>query len=171
MKNQKLAQFNGKWIPLTIIVLLILMGNFTVSSKVALAQGISAPIAQELIALKDSQQRWIEIDLSTQRLTAWEGDQPIHTVIISTGKKETPTIPGIFAIQSKRSLERMRGSDYDIPDVPYAMYYHRGYAIHGAYWHNRFGTPVSHGCINLPVKQAEWLFNWTSLKTPVIIHK
>lgn len=171
MERQKLTQFNGKGIFSVIIVLSMVMGSFTVNSTVALAQGISAPITQEIIALKDSQKRWLEIDLSRQRLTAWEGDQPIYSVMVSTGKKETPTIPGVFAIQSKRSLDRMQGSDYDVPDVPYAMYYHRGYAIHGAYWHNRFGTPVSHGCINVPVDQAQWLFHWTSLNTPVIIHK
>jgi lipoprotein-anchoring transpeptidase ErfK/SrfK len=104
-------------------------------------------------------------------LIAWEGDRQVHAVIVSTGKKETPTRPGVFAIQSKRPLDRMRGADYDVPDVPYAMYYHRGYAIHGAYWHNRFGTPVSHGCINLAVDHAQWLFEWASLKTPVIIHE
>ena len=171
MKLKNLAQFNYKRIFLSIIVSSILIGNFTVSSTIAVAQEISQRIAQELIALKDSQQRWIEIDLSTQRLTAWQGNQPIHHVIISTGKKATPTIPGIFTIQSKRPIDRMRGAGYDVPNVPYAMYYHRGYAIHGAYWHNRFGTPVSHGCVNLAVDQAEWLFNWTSLKTPVIIHE
>jgi lipoprotein-anchoring transpeptidase ErfK/SrfK len=171
MKYQKSSQFKGNWIFLVLLVLSILLGNFTVSSRVVLAQRIAAPIAQKIIALKDSQQRWIEVDLSTQRLTAWKGDQAIQSMIVSTGKAETPTIPGIFVIQSKRSLDRMRGADYDVPNVPYTMYYHRGYAIHGAYWHNRFGTPVSHGCINLPVEQAEWLFNWTSVKTPVIIHR
>jgi lipoprotein-anchoring transpeptidase ErfK/SrfK len=63
----------------------------------------------------------------------------------------------------------MQGQDYDVPDVPYTMYYSGNYAIHGAYWHNQFGTPVSHGCVNVAVDHAEWLFNWTALGTPVIV--
>lgn len=172
MKHNNLAQFfNYKWIFSTIIMLTLMVANLNFNSTIVFAEDISPRIAQELIALKDSEKRWIEIDLSTQRLTAWEGNQPIRTVIVSTGKKGTPTIPGVFTIQSKRPIDRMRGADYDVPNVPYAMYYHGGYAIHGAYWHNNFGTPVSHGCINLAVDHAEWLFNWTSIKTPVIIHE
>lgn len=65
----------------------------------------------------------------------------------------------------------MRGADYDVPNVPYTMYYHRGYALHGAYWHRKFGTPVSHGCVNLAVNHAKWLFNWAGVGTSVIVHK
>jgi lipoprotein-anchoring transpeptidase ErfK/SrfK len=65
----------------------------------------------------------------------------------------------------------MRGKGYDIPDVPYTMYFYEGYAIHGAYWHHRFGTPVSHGCVNLPVRQAHKLFNWTPMGTLVVVHR
>jgi lipoprotein-anchoring transpeptidase ErfK/SrfK len=151
--------------------LILLVGNVTVPSSVVLSQDISTKISQQLIALKESEQRWIEIDLSTQRLTAWQGNQPIKTVIVSTGKNSTPTLPGIFEIQSKRELDRMRGEGYDVPNVPYAMYYYGGYAIHGAYWHNNFGTPVSHGCTNVAVDHAEWLFNWASIGTSVVIHE
>ena len=91
-------------------------------------------------------------------------------VKVSTGKESTPTLPGIFSIESKRPLDRMRGEDYDVPDVPYAMYYDQGYAIHGAYWHRKFGTPMSHGCINVSVDHAEWLFEWASEGTTVVIH-
>ncbi len=128
-------------------------------------------IAQKMIALQETEERWIEINLSTQRLIAWEGGMSVYTVLVSTGKPSTPTRPGVFAIQSKRRLDRMRGPDYDVPNVPHAMYYHRGYAIHGAYWHNRFGTPVSHGCTNVAVDHAEWLFEWASVGTPVVIHE
>lgn len=172
MKHQNLTQFLAyKLILLTIILLTLTIGNFRMGSiSVAAGEALTAT-SQEIVALKASQKRWIEINLSTQRLIAWEGDRPVYAVIVSTGKKETPTRPGVFSIQSKRPLDRMRGPDYDLPDVPYAMYYHRGYAIHGTYWHNRFGTPVSHGCINLAVDHAQWLFEWASLKTPVVIHQ
>jgi lipoprotein-anchoring transpeptidase ErfK/SrfK len=173
MKHQNLTQFLGhKLILWTAILLTLTMTNFRIGLVSVVAQeALTTAMSQEIVALKASQKRWIEIDLSTQRLIAWEGDRPVHAVIVSTGKKETPTRPGVFSIQSKRPLDRMRGADYDVPDVPYAMYYHRGYAIHGAYWHNSFGTPVSHGCINLAVDHAKWLFQWASLKTPVIIHE
>jgi lipoprotein-anchoring transpeptidase ErfK/SrfK len=64
----------------------------------------------------------------------------------------------------------MRGEDYDIADVPHVMYFHQGYGFHGAYWHNAFGTPVSHGCINIAPDKAQWLFNFAGVGTPVVIH-
>jgi lipoprotein-anchoring transpeptidase ErfK/SrfK len=134
------------------------------------AQTYQDTLNQKITILKKSEKRWIEVNLSTQRLTAWEGNKPVYAVIISTGKKSTPTIPGIFAIQSKRRIDRMKGEDYDIDDVPYAQYYSGGYAIHGAYWHRKFGTSVSHGCINLAVDHAKWLFDWSAVNTPVIVH-
>jgi lipoprotein-anchoring transpeptidase ErfK/SrfK len=115
--------------------------------------------------------RRIEIDLSEQRLRAWEGGKLVYTTRISTGKRSTPTPVGTYWINSKYRTHRMRGRGYDIPNVPYAMYFYRGYAIHGAFWHNRFGTPVSHGCVNLPVKQARRLYAWTSLGTPVVVKR
>ncbi|UZQ53136.1 L,D-transpeptidase [Trichothermofontia sichuanensis B231] len=121
--------------------------------------------------LKQSGKRWIEIDTSRQRLFAWEGDKQVYAVIVSTGKPSTPTPSGVFAIQSRHRYARMRGADYDVPDVPYTMYYSGNYAIHGAYWHNRFGTPVSHGCVNVAVDHAKWLFEWASLGTPVVVHR
>ena len=117
------------------------------------------------------QRRWLEIDLSSQRLTAWEGDRAIKTVVVSTGKASTPTPTGVWQINTKLRSTRMRGPGYDTPNVPYTMYYYRGYGIHGAYWHNRFGTPVSHGCTNLPVNQARWFFNWTPNRTAVVVRR
>ena len=67
--------------------------------------------------------------------------------------------------------DRMTGNDYDVPNVPNVLYFDRGYALHGAYWHNNFGTPMSHGCVNLPLGNAQWLFNWAQIGTPVIIHQ
>lgn len=118
-----------------------------------------------------SRSRRIVIDLSAQRLFAWEGDKLVYSFRVSTGKRSTPTPLGKFRINSKYRSDRMRGAGYDIPNVPYTMYFHRGYAIHGAYWHNRFGTPVSHGCVNLPVKQARKLYNWASPGTVVIVRR
>ncbi|MCC3404031.1 MAG: L,D-transpeptidase [Microcoleus sp. PH2017_10_PVI_O_A] len=128
-------------------------------------------IANRIMQLQQSSQRWIEIDLSRQKLIAWEGNKPVYAVTISSGKSSTPTRTGTFAIQTKHRVTRMTGDDYDVPDVPYTMYYDGGNAIHGAYWHNLFGNPVTHGCTNVAVNHAKWLFNWASVGTAVVVHK
>ncbi len=122
------------------------------------------------IARNGSHKHWIEVDLSRQRLIAWEGGKPTYTVPISSGKHSTPTHTGTFAVQTKYRSTRMQGRDYKVPDVPYAMYYSGSYAIHGAYWHNQFGTPVSHGCVNTPIGAARKLFHWASVGTSVVVH-
>ncbi|MFN6567325.1 L,D-transpeptidase [Dendronalium sp. ChiSLP03b] len=128
-------------------------------------------IAQSIQTLQKSDRRWIQINLSKQRLIAWEGRKPVYAVLISSGKKSTPTRVGTFKIQSKYKSTRMRGEDYNVPNVPFAMFYQGNYGIHGAYWHRRFGTPVSHGCVNMAPNHAKWLFEWASLGTPVVIQK
>ena len=126
-------------------------------------------ITKKVTGLLASQERWILVDLKTQRLIAWEGAKPIYAIIISTGKASTPTPSGIFNIQTKIPAQRMSGDDYDLPNVPYVMFYQGNYAIHGAYWHQQFGKPVSHGCVNVAVDHARWLFDWASEGTPVVI--
>ena len=115
--------------------------------------------------------RWIDVDLSKQRLSAMQGKKVAYSLSVSTGKASTPTPTGKFLINSKYRYTRMRGADYDVPNVPYTMYFHQGYGIHGAYWHNNFGTPVSHGCVNVPVNLAGKVFNWASVGTLVVVHK
>ena len=136
----------------------------------AVADGEHNLIASTIMDLQQSKERWIQIDLTEQRLVAWEGSETVYAIIISSGKDATPTPTGTYAIQTKHEVARMQGDDYDVPDVPFTMYYYRGYAIHGAYWHNNFGTPVSHGCTNVAVNHAEWLFNWAEVGTPVVVH-
>jgi lipoprotein-anchoring transpeptidase ErfK/SrfK len=128
------------------------------------------PELQRMADLKQTTNRWIEVNVATQRLIAWEGPTPVYAVVVSTGTDAHPTLPGSFAVQSKHRTARMRGDDYDVPDVPYTMYYSGGYAIHGAYWHRRFGTPVSHGCVNVAVNHAKWLYDWATVGTPVVVH-
>jgi len=143
------------------------------SPQVVLSQSVRS-ITRSISTYKNIQQRWIEIRLADQRLLAWEGKKQVYAVIVSTGKADTPTLPGVFAIQSKYRFARMQGENYDISDVPYTMYYSGGYGIHGAYWHDRFGTPVSHGCVNVAVDHARWLFrwlfNWAEVGTPIVVH-
>ena len=107
-----------------------------------------APVVFRTDAPADGK-KWIEIDISGQHLTAWQGDVPVFETTVSTGKPGHRTLPGVFHVYRKYEQTRMTGADYDTPDVPWTMYYSGGFAIHGAYWHNNFGTPVSHGCVNL----------------------
>lgn len=115
--------------------------------------------------------KWIDIDVTRQRLTAYEGDRPVFSAVISTGKWATPTVLGRFAIQTKLPTQRMVGPGYDLPNVPWVMYFYGAYAIHGAYWHNSFGVPVSHGCVNMRPADAQWLYNWAPIGTPVMVHR
>jgi lipoprotein-anchoring transpeptidase ErfK/SrfK len=142
-----------------------------VPAELAMVQAQAEAIASHVNDLKNSGQPWIQIDISTQRLVAWEGNTPVYSVIVSTGDASDPTPTGTFEIQSMHPVARMRGEDYDIPDVPHVMYYSGNYAIHGTYWHNSFGIPVSNGCVNVAPNHAEWVFNWVSLGTPVVVQE
>lgn len=154
---------------LTAGVILSFITDFS-QINVAIADETHNKIARNMMELQQSSERWIQIDLTRQRLIAWEGNQPVYAVVVSTGKPSTPTRTGVFEVYTKYDSTRMTGPDYDVPDVPYTMYYDGGMAIHGAYWHNLFGTPVSHGCTNVAVNHAKWLFDWASVGTPVIVH-
>ena len=114
--------------------------------------------------------RWIDVDLSEQRVTAYEGDQPVQSFIVSTGTRFHPTITGQFRIYVKYRATPMAGPGYYLPGVPYTMYFYQGYALHGTYWHDNFGTPMSHGCINLRTPDAEWLYGFASIGTLVNVH-
>jgi lipoprotein-anchoring transpeptidase ErfK/SrfK len=143
------------------IVLLLTLVPSAVKAESEKAQ--SSPATTEF--------RWIEVDLSDQRLTAWQNYTLVLETAVSTGRAEYPTVKGMFHIRNKLASRRMQGQDYDMPDVPWTMYFFRDFAIHGAYWHNDFGVPVSHGCVNLPVSDAKRLFDWAEIGTIVIIHE
>lgn len=113
---------------------------------------------------------WFDVDLSDQRMYAYEGDTLARTFIVSTGTWQTPTLTGKFKVWIKLRSAPMSGPGYYLPDVPYIMYYDGDYGIHGAYWHNNFGVPMSHGCINLNIPDAEWAYNFASVGTVVNIH-
>jgi lipoprotein-anchoring transpeptidase ErfK/SrfK len=114
--------------------------------------------------------RWIDVDLSEQTLTAYENGVAVRTTLVSTGLPGTPTPTGQFRIWIKFRYDDMAGEDYYIEDVPYVMYFYQGYGLHGVTWHGNFGHPMSHGCVNLPTEEAEWLFNWVDVGTLVNIH-
>jgi len=110
------------------------------------------------------------VDLTHQRLTAYEGQTLVRTTLVSTGLSRTLTPAGRYRIWIKLRYDDMSGPGYYLPNVPYTMYFYRGYGLHGTYWHNNFGHPMSHGCVNLPTREAEWFFNWAKVGTMVNIH-
>ena len=119
--------------------------------------------------------RWIEINLSQQRLYGWEGGNQVFNFLVSTGLwGRTPT--GDFKIWIKLAKTTMSGGSkalgtyYYLPNVPCTMYFYKGYGIHGTYWHNNFGHPMSHGCVNMKTDEACTLFSWASVGTRVNIH-
>ncbi len=111
----------------------------------------------------------IVVDLSLQRTYAYENGVLLRQFVVSTGLPATPTVQGNFTIISKVLSQRMTGPDYDLPNVPYVMYFYSEYSFHGTYWHNRFGQPMSHGCVNMRTAEAQWLYNWAPLGTPVLV--
>ena len=117
------------------------------------------------------------VSLGAQRLWAYEGDDLVLSTLVSTGTAETPEVAtpvGQFRVLVKLPMETMTGTvngePYSVEDVPYVMYFtDEGHALHGTYWHNNFGAPMSHGCVNLPMDVAEWMFRWAPEGTAVTI--
>jgi lipoprotein-anchoring transpeptidase ErfK/SrfK len=120
--------------------------------------------------------RRIDIDLSAQQLIAYEGDTPVFHAPVATGKDGFNTPAGSFAIYSKYPMQTMTGDaggeTWYVPDIPWVQYVVGGVALHGTYWHDQWGTGVrmSHGCINLNIDDAEWLYEWADVGTQVEIH-
>jgi hypothetical protein len=109
--------------------------------------------------------QWIEINLYEQTLIAYEGDRMVYATLVSSGLPWWQTQPGLFRIWVKVQQGKMSGRDgypdyYYLEDVPWTMYFNGQFALHGAYWHDKFGLRHSHGCVNLTPKDALWLFNW-----------
>ena len=107
------------------------------------------------------------VSVSTQRIYAYENGNLVNSHLVSTGLPDTPTVLGDYNIYVKYTADDMSGPDYFLPQVPWTMYFYQGYAIHGTYWHNAFGRPMSHGCVNLPVEEANWFYNFAQVGTPV----
>jgi lipoprotein-anchoring transpeptidase ErfK/SrfK len=113
---------------------------------------------------------WIDVDLTNQQVRVYKGKNLLNTFIASTGTWRTPTVSGQYRVYVKYVAADMAGPGYYLPSVPYVMYFYKGYSIHGTYWHNNFGTPMSHGCVNLRTNDAEWVYNRASVGTMVNIH-
>jgi lipoprotein-anchoring transpeptidase ErfK/SrfK len=128
-----------------------------------------APYVAPQMASSDGE-HWIDVNLSQQRVYAYAGDTLMNSFIVSTGTWQTPTVTGKFKIWIKVRSQAMTGPGYYLPDVPYVMYFYKDYGLHGTYWHNNFGTPMSHGCVNLTIPDSEWLYNFSSVGTLVNVH-
>lgn len=113
--------------------------------------------------------RRVVINLSAQRLTAYENGVAVRSFIISSGKASTPTPVGTFGVYARYGAQTMVGPGYYLPGVPYVQYFTGAYAIHGTYWHNSFGVPVSHGCVNMTAADAGWLWRFTAIGTPIVV--
>ncbi|MEZ4569293.1 MAG: L,D-transpeptidase [Thermomicrobiales bacterium] len=109
-------------------------------------------------------------------MTAWADQTPVMSTLVVTGAPISPTVSGSeFNVYWKLPSQTMSGTGadgvyYEQPDVPSVMYFFQDWAIHGAYWRNGFGYAASHGCVNVPLQQAEWLYSWASVGTHVVVH-
>jgi hypothetical protein len=127
-------------------------------------------------------ERWIDIDLTHQVLVAYDWKQPRYVTLVSTGRARTPspeldylTPKGLFRIRGKHLTSTMDDDEpgeppYSLEDVPYVMYFRGAYAFHSAFWHDRFGRPRSHGCVNMAPRDAKWLYNWAGPDLPDTWH-
>ncbi len=132
---------------------------------------IAAPVAG---AARPKAQKTIVVSVGQQMLWAYKGDKVVLSSYVSTGRAGFDTPVGSYAVLTKFPSQTMEGviggEYYNVPDVPWVLYFtNSGHALHGTYWHNNFGTPMSHGCVNLPVDVAAWLYDWAPVGTRVLI--
>jgi hypothetical protein len=139
-----------------------------------LARPTRAPVPAEAAAPNE---HWIDVDLATQTLVAYEGARPVYATLVSTGLgapgTETATPVGVHRIWVKLFASDMAGAPHDdsqahyaLEDVPYVQFFDNGVALHGTYWHGDFGARRSHGCVNLSPLDARWLFEFTAPHLP-----
>ncbi|HEY3235417.1 MAG TPA: L,D-transpeptidase [Polyangiaceae bacterium] len=122
--------------------------------------------------------KWIDISIRHQTLVAYVGEHPVYATLVSTGRaglldpEKTESTPrGTFMVHAKHVSATMDGEEdksdsFNLRDVPFVQYFHKGYALHGTYWHDDFGKVRSHGCVNLAPQDAAWLFEWTDPSVP-----
>ncbi len=121
----------------------------------------------------DGSEKWIEIDLSDMKLFAWEGNRKAYEFSVSTGRPGYKTPSGEYRVWRKVRSQRYKGGApgtsgyYNLPNVPYSLFFYKGYAIHGAYWHNDFGIKNrSSGCVNLYPDNAKVIYEWAGPAMP-----
>ena len=143
--------------------------NLPITAPAALADTLSSE--EKRVLGVTSEEKWIEVDLSEQKMIAHQGDEIFLETLISSGLwGRTPA--GEYRVWYKVRATKMEGGSklnntyYYLPNVPYTMFFYGDYGIHGTYWHQNFGTPMSHGCVNTPTPVAEKLFYWADPQLP-----
>lgn len=133
-----------------------------------------APVRFEAARFKG---KWVNINISQQVVTAYEGGVPVMVTLASTGNKKNPTELGVWKIYYRLPKQDMDGGSlatgdyYNLKDVPYVQYFHNsGEGLHGTYWHDNFGRPMSHGCVNLSIPMSQWFYQWAVVGTTVYVH-
>jgi LysM repeat protein len=160
---QALANFNNISNPDLIYAGMVLRIPAPGSPEAAAPDGLTASNP----AAPVSTGKLILVVLREQRVYAYQNGQLLRSFVASTGLPRTPTVQGQFRVYVKYRSQTMSGPGYYLPNVPYVMYFYRGYGLHGTYWHSNFGRPMSHGCVNLRTPDAQWLYNWAEVGTPV----
>ncbi len=157
-----------------------LSGGIDTDKKIGLWHGEKVGIPPYVFNLEERRvlsvvprdDRWVEVDLSEQKIKAWENGEIFLESLVSTGLPWWPTPVGEFTIWLKVRAATMEGGEgkyyYNLPNVPYIMFFendetpgYRGFSLHGTYWHDDFGKVHSHGCVNLPTSVAKDLYYWT----------
>lgn len=156
-------------------------GQFDRNAKNAIYNNniVSMPIEEPVLQAQvlgdqtPNDNKWIEINLSQQRLYLHDGGSIVGNFLVSTGSW-APTPTGTYRTYVKYRYTTMAGGSgagyYYLPNVPFTMYFYKGYGIHGTYWHNNFGHPMSHGCVNMRTSEAEIAYNFAPVGTKVVIH-
>jgi len=140
------------------------------------AWSVRRVLPEELAPISpDVPDKRIEVNTQDQTLTCFEGDQVVLSCVVSTGRKGLITPRGKYRVYHKHHTDFLIGGSgndrYSLPGVPYLAYFtNSGIAIHGTYWHNDYGRPRSHGCINVPMSIAQWIFRWTEPAVPYEVH-
>jgi lipoprotein-anchoring transpeptidase ErfK/SrfK len=112
-------------------------------------------------------EHWVAVNLREQTAVAYLGDKPVYAALVATGLSGTPTVQGVFRTWWRLMWRKMAGGSaatggyYNLEEVPWTLYFYSGYALHGAYWHDAFGRPRSHGCVNLSLYDSWWIFKWS----------
>ncbi len=109
---------------------------------------------------------WVAVNLSQQTVVCYEGDRAVYAALAATGLPGTPTVQGVFRTWRRLDTGKMSGPGYYIEDVTWTCYFYSGYALHTAYWHDKFGRPRSHGCVNLSPYDAWWIYQWSAKGGP-----
>lgn len=152
-----------------------------ISLAVAEGRDLSQQMNIQVAAFKtvnmEAYDRWVEVDLSEQRTTLYNGATPLQSFVISSGLPQWPTVTGEFKVWHKNATQTMTGGSratgdfYSLPNVTWVTYFYKDYGFHTAYWHNNFGQPMSHGCVNMREAEAKIVYDFAPIGTTVIVHQ